>query len=204
MVMDWKTVSIDHRKVSKLFIDRLGLAIPFTHTTPYLHTLPVMHNSPVNSPVSKLIQLFFSTPLNNSIPAIENIAITNNNIYIESITILNETNSVWMIRLSALIRVIVFNGRRTLIARRALTEKPMLRTSGRSDVTTITKSSIFHKSLKYAFLLNTNPNAIIFTPISTVYIAVNALSIVLLLDVLSGLSRAILIELRMMIIMIKA
>jgi hypothetical protein len=64
--------------------------------------------------------------------------------------------------------VIVFNGLKTLIALKDLTEKFILITKGSKDVITITKSKTFHVSFRYALGEKIKPNAIILIDISIV------------------------------------
>ena len=42
-VIDLKTLSADHRRVSKLFTEKLGLPIPFTHSFPESQLLSEEH-----------------------------------------------------------------------------------------------------------------------------------------------------------------
>ena len=74
--------------------------------------------------------------------------------------------------------MIVFNGRRTRIARNDFTEKFMLITKGIKDVITIIKSSRFHVSFRYAFGGRMKPNAIILINIYIVYNTVKVFYIV--------------------------
>jgi hypothetical protein len=143
-VIDWKIVNIDHKKVSKLYIEKLGLEILLTHIKPFSQLTEFFwHNIFVILPVANYIHLFFKLPPNNNVPAIANITITNIKIYSESITKENERNNVRTIIFKDLILVIVFNGLKTLIALREFTEKFKFIIYGSMLVITIIKSKIF-------------------------------------------------------------
>lgn len=131
--------------------------MPFTQILPVGQLLSDEQSVVDIAPVSATIHCIFKSPENSCIPAIANTPITNNRMDRESITREKELNRVLTIIFKAFTLVIVRKGRSTRTALRALTENPKLTTRGNKLVTTITKSKMFQRSRRYAFLLKRKP-----------------------------------------------
>ena len=120
--------------------------MPFTQILPRAQLESSLQSVSESTPVASTMQRYLRLPPNNCIPAIEKIIMTMNKMQSESMTKEKELNRVFTIILRALTLVIVLSGLKTLMALRALTEKPILMMRGSKLVTTMTKSRIFHKS----------------------------------------------------------